>query len=191
MAERELPLWARKPLLGFYCRLYNCNLDEIQFEESQFDPKLEPLTGYDVLKRYTCLQQFFTRHLKSHVRPISDTLVVRKALPQWLLLAKKALNNYVFIWNLSQVSPVDGKVLIVGEIKDGSRHIQQVKGVVYDINEFLGAEPKRQNRNTKLAHCIIYLAPGDYHGIHSPAHWDVKKRLHVPGLHHFCYPSRP
>ena len=32
-----------------------------------------------------------------------------------------------------------------------------------------------------LYHCVIYLAPGDYHGFHSPTEWTVSYRRHFPG----------
>lgn len=34
---------------------------------------------------------------------------------------------------------------------------------------------------TQLYHCVIYLAPGDYHRFHSPAEWQVSYRRHFPG----------
>lgn len=33
----------------------------------------------------------------------------------------------------------------------------------------------------ELFHCVIYLAPGDYHCFHSPADWHVAHRRHFPG----------
>jgi len=33
----------------------------------------------------------------------------------------------------------------------------------------------------RLFHCVLYLAPGDYHRIHSPIDWSVAERRHFPG----------
>ncbi|KAL8180627.1 UNVERIFIED_CONTAM: hypothetical protein K2H54_029925 [Gekko kuhli] len=35
--------------------------------------------------------------------------------------------------------------------------------------------------NNELYHCVIYLAPGDYHCFHSPTDWTVSHRRHFPG----------
>ena len=32
-----------------------------------------------------------------------------------------------------------------------------------------------------LYHCVIYLAPGDYHRFHSPTDWEIFYRRHFPG----------
>ena len=35
--------------------------------------------------------------------------------------------------------------------------------------------------NNVLYHCVIYLAPGDYHRFHSPTDWEIFYRRHFPG----------
>ena len=32
-----------------------------------------------------------------------------------------------------------------------------------------------------MFHCVIYLAPGDYHRFHSPTDWEIFYRRHFPG----------
>ena len=39
----------------------------------------------------------------------------------------------------------------------------------------------RPSPGTQLRYCVIYLAPGDYHRIHSPAAMKIKSRRHFPG----------
>ena len=85
-----------------------------------------------------------------------------------------------------QVSPCDGKVLTCGVV-DSSRHIEQIKGVTYQLDRFLGSsslEESHHNPQTCLHHVIIYLAPGDYHHFHSPTDWTVQTRRHFPGVFH-------
>lgn len=66
--------------------------------------------------------------------------------------------------------------------------LEQVKGARYRLDDFLGELPEFLNATQaahkagkKLYHCVIYLAPGDYHRIHSPIDWRVSERRHFPG----------
>ncbi|WAR02049.1 PISD-like protein [Mya arenaria] len=95
-------------------------------------------------------------------------------------------------------SPADGRILNYGKVQNGV--VEQVKGVNYSIKGFLGPMPSENEEiSTKpqsdtdyhdrlgikpghdLYHCIIYLAPGDYHRFHSPSDWTVTQRRHFPG----------
>lgn len=80
--------------------------------------------------------------------------------------------------------------------------MEQVKGVTYDLRQFLGDLPdslseqiakdtkqkddyvisllKNPDKNA-LYQLIVYLAPGDYHRFHSPSDWNIKFRRHFPG----------
>jgi len=87
-----------------------------------------------------------------------------------------------------------------GQVDQGL--VEQVKGITYSLQAFLGPNSwKDQNNNmtrsdqslkayhesvksrpdTELYHCVIYLAPGDYHGFHSPVEWRILYRRHFPG----------
>ncbi|CAH8533215.1 unnamed protein product [Schistosoma haematobium] len=112
------------------------------------------------LKSYTCLSDFFVRKIATNKRPI----------------------NY----SASLVSPVDGEVLHCGPINSKNAVLEQIKGVRYSLDEFLGPVGSIESLNGKksdctLYQCVIYLAPGDYHRFHSPVEWSPTVRRHFPG----------
>ncbi|XP_048775181.1 phosphatidylserine decarboxylase proenzyme, mitochondrial-like isoform X1 [Ostrea edulis] len=158
--QLDLPVMLRRPLLGLYVWMFDCKLDEAMEPE---------------LKNYRNLGEFFRRILKPDVRLVSP---------------KEELTN-----------PADGKILHFGEVTNGI--LEQVKGVNYSIKHFLGpqtwmtdaCESKLTSNQTdeeyfkglnlkpgnKLYHCVVYLAPGDYHRFHSATKWTINYRRHFPG----------
>lgn len=77
------------------------------------------------------------------------------------------------------VSPSDGKVLHFGRVNDG--RVEQVKGVSYQLEKFLGTMETAPAQDNDLFHVVIYLAPGDCHHFHSPTEWIAHTRRHFPG----------
>ncbi|XP_077995218.1 phosphatidylserine decarboxylase proenzyme, mitochondrial-like isoform X2 [Glandiceps talaboti] len=160
----EVPQWLRTPIYQLYVWLFNCNISEAAIEDLQY---------------YKNLQEFFRRQLKPSVRPLDK--------------------------EHSVVSPADGKVLHFGKVVRS--HVEQVKGVTYSLKVFLGPNTWTNNNDkaasnymsdmevsdeayqesvtvqpgNSLYHCIVYLAPGDYHRFHSPVDWTVAYRRHFPG----------
>ena len=104
------------------------------------------------LRAFPSLQAFFSRELKPGVRPIADTALV---------------------------SPVDARIVVLGPV-EGER-VEQVKGVTYPLPSFLGEDLWTANADKRLYHCVLYLAPGDYHRIHSGADCSVTLLRHFPG----------
>lgn len=107
------------------------------------------------LESYMTIQDFFVRRLKDDARPF-----VKEGI----------------------ASPVDGKIMSIHEIARTSDELEQIKGITYSLSGFLGAPILSETENidkqdTRLYHCIIYLAPGDYHGIHSPVDWKIQVRF--------------
>lgn len=162
-----LPLFLRAHVLTWYAEYFGCNLDEAQKD----------------LLEYRNLGEFFRRALKPGVRVIDQTSDI--------------------------VSPADGLVINFGKVEND--RIEQVKGVAYSLQSFLGPldwQPGERGlpstrkytpleyRNkllqsrtgTSLYHCVIYLAPGDYHRFHSPTEWTPCFRRHYTG---HLYPVRP
>lgn len=75
----------------------------------------------------------------------------------------KGMVKTIFMFSLAKASPVDGTVVTFGEIVRDK--VEQVKGMTYTASGFLGTNylEVKHNTNSKLYHCVIYLAPGDYH----------------------------
>ncbi|UXI14194.1 phosphatidylserine decarboxylase proenzyme-like [Sarcoptes scabiei] len=159
----ELPYPVRIPILKSYAKAFGCDLNEAFIQD---------------LNEYKNLSEFFRRELKPGLRPIAGC-------PDDI------------------VSPCDGSVLNVGSAQNGL--LEQVKGINYTIESFLGPNTWNefskinsdgedyqksllQNSDTDLYHCVIYLAPGDYHRFHSPANWTIRFRRHFPGK---LYSVRP
>ena len=105
------------------------------------------------LEEYHSLNSFFIRSLKEKVRPIAS--------------GEKTI-----------VSPVDGRILNFGDILEGE--FIQVKGIHLKIEEILD-----QNRFYKKfingIWMTIYLAPKDYHKIHSPVSGQIISNAYSPG----------
>ncbi|XP_013383669.1 phosphatidylserine decarboxylase proenzyme, mitochondrial isoform X2 [Lingula anatina] len=163
----DLPVFMRTPMYKFYSWSFNCNLEEAAIQD---------------LKHYKNLSEFFRRKLKPEVRPIDQSHSI--------------------------TSPADGRILHFGKVENSI--VEQVKGVTYSLQGFLGPPTWMTSQGTETAesaphtnnptisdveyhkkllknpenelyHCIIYLAPGDYHRFHSPASWCVRYRRHFPG----------
>lgn len=102
---------------------------------------------------YSCFNDFFTRALKPGARPLADE---RHRL----------------------ICPCDGTVSNLGEI-DGDTLIQ-AKHIHYRASALLGS------RERALAFeggrfITVYLAPRDYHRVHSPIAGRVQEEVRIPG----------
>jgi phosphatidylserine decarboxylase len=76
------------------------------------------------------------------------------------------------------VSPSDGKLSCLGRIDNGARI--HVKGQLYEAAELIGSEEDAR-RYSGGQFAVVYLAPGDYHRVHSPVDGRVTLLRGMPG----------
>ncbi len=134
LCEKPLPVSVSKIVQSIYCSVYDVNLDEAESPG--------PYPNFDA---------FFTRPLRSGVRPISEDSIV---------------------------SPADGKLSAAGPVDHGSRIV--VKKQAYDVAELVGdAEDGRRYRGGSFG--VVYLAPCDYHRVHSPVDGEITCVRGIPG----------
>ena len=104
------------------------------------------------LDHYRNIGELFIRRLKPGMRPVADTEVV---------------------------SPVDG-VLSQTAVFDGKQEMIQAKGKTYLLKDLLRDE-EMAARFDGGAFATIYLAPFNYHRIHSPVKGEVVGASYCPG----------
>jgi phosphatidylserine decarboxylase len=107
------------------------------------------------IDEYPTFTEFFTRRLKPGVRPIAPGDVA--------------------------VSPVDGTVAESGPIVDST--LYQAKGKPYTLAELIGGPDAAEDAKPFLGgtFCTLYLAPYNYHRIHSPLAGEITGYANVPG----------
>ncbi len=104
------------------------------------------------LRDYDRLATFFQRPLRPGARPIAT--------------------QAGWVW------PCDGRVITTGRTKDG--RIPQVKGRDYRVEELL--QDRELAAQLAEGHQLtIYLAPGDYHRVHSPFPGHIARVAHLGG----------
>lgn len=105
------------------------------------------------LKEYRTLNEFFTRKLKSGMRPIHPE-------------------------PLGLISPVDALITFMGEIQSGTMF--NVKGQDYTLDDLLNHSPRVGSYAHGYAF-VLYLSPTDYHRIHAPVTGTRLESEHIKG----------
>ena len=76
------------------------------------------------------------------------------------------------------LSPVDGRLDQFGRVENGT--MLQVKGRSYQLSNLLRCD-ELTNYFQNGYYLTFYLAPGDYHHIHTPVSGVIKRALHIEG----------
>ncbi|MEN1727557.1 MAG: archaetidylserine decarboxylase [Pseudomonadota bacterium] len=120
------------------CRWRWLNQPLMRVFAQMFQVRLDEAERGDIAD-YDCFNDFFTRALKPDARPLADDVAL--------------------------ISPCDGTISQVGNI-DG-QSIIQAKGHRYSATALLGGEDwAKPFENGRFI--TIYLAPSDYHRVHTP-----------------------
>lgn len=135
LCDTTVPAPLSRLAASLYSRAYRVNLDEAESSNGA----------------YASFDDFFTRRLRSGMRPIADTALV---------------------------SPADGRLEQLGPITLAGRIT--VKSTAYRVGELIGddAEAKRYEGGS---FGVVYLSPGDYHRVHSPVRGRLVLVRSLPG----------
>lgn len=103
-------------------------------------------------ENYKSFNEFFIRNLKPNCRKIT---------------------------NADIVSPVDGIVSEIGQIKKGM--LLQAKKKLYSVNKLLACDPSLCSLFENGSFATLYLSPKDYHRVHMPIQGTLLHMTHIPG----------
>lgn len=107
------------------------------------------------LEHYLCIEDVFTRTLKPGARTWADGFS----------------------------SPADGTILRSAPLEQGDKALQ-VKGITYSAAELLYGNSNRQPRANEIRpywYSTIYLAPHNYHRVHTPCAGTLTGIRYIPG----------
>ncbi len=136
LVHLQLPLKLRVVVIELFAKKYRINLNDAE----------KPLA------EYISIGDFFTRALKSGIRPVGQS---------------------------PYVHPTDSLISEAGEINDGL--LIQAKGLKYTAEEFLGSVTDASVFKSGGAFVTYYLCPTDYHRVHSPIKGQIWRIRHIPG----------
>ena len=137
LAESKI-IWLKNFLITRAISYFDINMDEAIFNDQN---------------SYRSFNDFFTRSLKEHARPIAEG-------------------------SKSICSPADGVISQAGSIKNN--RIIQAKGIDYSVSHLLGdSSISKKFNDGRFA--TIYLSPKDYHRVHIPTSGQLIKTRYIPG----------
>ncbi len=168
----DLPVLCRKPCFYLYGWIFSCNFDEINISD---------------LNEFKNLSEFFRRTLKPDARVIDTESCLINPCDGRILNFGKSEKGY-----LEQVKGVNYSLKGFLGPQDWPTTKKNTR-VEFTLNEGLPKNHLIDNdqfyeknilynpEENCLYHCVIYLAPGDYHRFHSPTDWNIHYRRHFPG----------
>ncbi len=105
-------------------------------------------------EKYSNFNDFFTRHLKPEVRPMTN--------------GEKDI-----------VCPVDGSIAQIGQIKQNQ--LLQAKNFYFDLETMFANDQQLAETFYDGSFATLYLSPRDYHRVHMPLAGKLEKAIYVPG----------
>ena len=123
----------------------------IQAFVKRYDVNMSEAANPDI-SRYASFNDFFTRALKEHARPLAQA---------------------------DLICPVDGAISQFGTLQ--GNQLLQAKGHYYSSTALVGGEAALATLFDGGSFATLYLSPRDYHRIHMPCDGRLSRMIYVPG----------
>ncbi|OIW10845.1 hypothetical protein TanjilG_27791 [Lupinus angustifolius] len=181
LTSMEIPVWLRPHVYRAWGRAFHSNLEEAALS----------------LDKYASLKDFFVRTLKEGSRPIDadpqclvspvDGTVLRFGELNGAGAMIEQVKGFSYsVFSLLGASPSlptttddnvqeehSGSITTTEKSKKSWWRVSLASPKVWD--------PTLSRPQRGLFYCVVYLKPGDYHRVHSPADWNILVRRHFSG----------
>ncbi|KAM4073738.1 hypothetical protein ACJW30_10G042300 [Castanea mollissima] len=178
----ELPVWLRPYAYRAWARAFHSNLEEAALP----------------LDEYASLRHFFVRSLKEGSRPIDsdprclvspvDGTILRfgelKGVGAMIEQVKGFSYSVSSLLGASSCLPMIAQGDMQEEVSEQESTVKEKSKKSWWSISLASPkvwDPVSARPMKGLFYCVIYLKPGDYHRIHSPADWSILVRRHFSG----------
>ncbi|KAJ7513434.1 hypothetical protein O6H91_24G007300 [Diphasiastrum complanatum] len=179
----EIPTWARSYVYKGWARAFKADLTNIERS----------------LEDYPSLRDFFARGLKKGSRPLDpnptcllspvDGIVMRCGEVREPGTKVDQIKGFSYslpaLLGAEPPPPRSPDVKLTASMqhtnRSGAHKTQWMPWLKFWSRADTTPDSSLNHLDTQLFYCVLYLGPGDYHRVHSPANWCIDVRRHFPG----------
>ncbi|CAI9724067.1 phosphatidylserine decarboxylase proenzyme, mitochondrial-like isoform X1 [Octopus vulgaris] len=199
--QLDLPVFMRIPVFRIYIWAFGCNIEEAEEEDLKtyrnlgeffrrtLKPQVRPIDDIHLLTSPSdgTITHFgrVENGVIKQVKGVNFSVEGFIGPVSWKSPFSSSSSSSSLSSSSSQSSSPDSSSMSSSSSLSSSSLREDINNSHNNVNAHIDQNQKILSQlihpDNVLYHCVIYLAPGDYHRFHSPTDWIVYFRRHFPG----------